>query len=91
MYVDDILVTGSSSSLVQRIIEDIARKFSIKDMGALGYFLGIEAIRTPKGLYLMQRKYITDLLGKVNMLHAKPVPTPLPSLPKLTLLSGTTL
>ena len=91
VYVDDILVTGSSSSLVQRIIEDIARKFFIKDMGALGYFLGLKAIRTPNGLHLMQRKYITDLLNKVDMLHAKPVSTPLPSSPKLTLNSSTTL
>lgn len=89
VYVDDILVTGTSPALVQRIIDTIAKKFSIKDMGNLGYFLGIEAIRTPQGLHLMQRKYITDFLTKVNMLNAKPVATPLPSSPKLTQKSGT--
>lgn len=39
----------------------------------------------------MQRKYITDLLAKANMLHAKPVATPLPTHPKLTLNSGSKL
>ena len=91
VYVDDILVTGSSSTLVQQIIDAIARKFSIKDMGNLGYFLGIEAIRTSRGLHLMQRKYITDLLTKTNMLNAKPAATPLPSSPKLSIKSGTPL
>lgn len=91
VYVDDILVTGGSPTLVQQIIDAIARKFSIKDMGNLGYFLGIEAIRSSRGLHLMQRKYIIDLLTKTNMLNAKHVPTPLPSSPKLTVKSGTPL
>lgn len=36
----------------------------------------------------MQRKYLTDLLTKTNMLHSKPVNTPMASSPKLTLKSG---
>lgn len=60
-------------------------------MGSLGYFLGIKAIRTPRGLHLMQRKYITDLLTKANMLNVKPVATPLLSSPKLSIKSGTPL
>ncbi|XP_033134130.1 uncharacterized protein LOC103837662 isoform X1 [Brassica rapa] len=91
VYVDDILVTGTSTDLVQQVIDALAAKFSIKDMGHLSYFLGIEATRTPQGLHLMQRKYVTDLLHKTNMLHAKPVATPLPSSPKLTLNSGSPL
>ena len=40
---------------------------------------------------MKQRKYITDLLSKANKLHAKPLATPLPTHPKLTLESGTLL
>lgn len=39
-------------------------------------------------MHLMQRKYVTDLLTKTNMLHSKPVSTPMASSPKLTLQSG---
>ena len=39
----------------------------------------------------MQRKYITDLLTKLNMSSAKPVATPMQATPKLALLSGTAL
>lgn len=91
VYVDDILITGTSPQLVQRVIDTLARKFSIKDMGNLSYFLGIEAVRTKDGLHLMQRKYVTDLLTKTNMLHSKPVSTPMASSPKLTLKSGSPL
>ena len=85
---DDILVTGTNSSLVQQVIDALSVKFSIKDLGHLSYFLGIETIRTPHGLHMMQRKYVTDLLQRTNMLHAKPVATPLAASPKLTLNSG---
>lgn len=77
--------------LIQRVITSLANLFSIKDMGNLSYFLGTETIRTPRGIHLMQRKYITYLLVKANMLNAKPVAMPLPTHPKLTLNSGSAL
>ena len=45
VYVDDILVTGSDQTLFQAVITSLSNRFSIKDMGNLSYFLGIE---TPK-------------------------------------------
>ena len=66
VYVDDILVTGSNNILIQRVIDALANRFSIKDMGNLSYFLGIETIRTPAEIHLMQRKYVTDLLDKAT-------------------------
>ena len=39
VYVDDILVTGTSTDLVQQVIDALAAKFTIKDMGHLSYFL----------------------------------------------------
>ncbi|XP_019090121.1 PREDICTED: uncharacterized protein LOC109128365 [Camelina sativa] len=90
VYVDDIIIAGAPS-LVQAFNLALANRFSLKDLGPLSYFLGIEATRSSKGLHLMQRKYITDLLIKTRMLDAKPVTTPMVSSPKLTLESGTTL
>lgn len=91
VYVDDILVTGNDEAMIQRILRQLAERFSIKDPEDLNYFLVIEAHRSPAGLHLSQRKYILDLLHKHGMLEAKPVSTPMASSPKLTLLSGTSL
>ncbi|KAG7541464.1 Reverse transcriptase RNA-dependent DNA polymerase [Arabidopsis thaliana x Arabidopsis arenosa] len=77
VYVDDIVVTGNSASHVQAFIDLLAARFSIKDMGELSYFLGIEVTRTEAGLTLTQTKYINDLLHRTNMVSAKPVSTPM--------------
>ncbi|CAA7019426.1 unnamed protein product [Microthlaspi erraticum] len=91
VYVDDILVTGNNQQDIQLVLNAFADRFSIKDPSDLFYFLGIEATRTKAGLHLMQHKYIVDLLAKHNMLDAKPVATPLPVHPKLTIHTGTPL
>lgn len=88
VYVDDIIVTGSSHSLLDAVIRALAARFSLKEPTDLRYFLGVEATRTSHGLHLMQRKYVQDLLDKTNMLDSKPVATPMPTSPKLTLSSG---
>ena len=91
VYVDDIIVTGSSPALVTSFITALSNRFSLKDPTDLDYFLGIEATRTGHGLHLMQRKYINDLLRRTNMVDAKPVTSPMATTPKLSLKSGTAL
>lgn len=89
VYVDDIIVTANRSILVTDVLSALAARFSLKDLGDINYFLGIEVTRTSNGLHLMQRKYTIDLLTKTNMLGAMSVSTPLPASPRLTLHSGT--
>ncbi|KAI3681211.1 hypothetical protein L6452_35996 [Arctium lappa] len=42
VYVDDVIVVGNSSEKIQQTKSDLDAKFSIKDLGTLKYFLGIE-------------------------------------------------
>jgi hypothetical protein len=46
-------------------------------MGQLRYFLGIEVSRSPKGIYLSQRKYVLDLLSEKGLSGCRPVDTPI--------------
>ncbi|XP_020114487.1 uncharacterized protein LOC109728471 isoform X3 [Ananas comosus] len=77
LYVDDIIVTGSSSSLLDALIVTLQREFAMKDLGPLHYFLGIEVHRSPSGLHLSQQKYAHQLLQRHGFLDSKPVSTPL--------------
>jgi len=83
VYVDDIIVTGSSPAEVSTLIATLVARFSLKDLGCLNYFLGVEVIPSTPGIFLSQRKYITDLLHKSGMADTKPTSTPLPATDKL--------
>lgn len=42
LYVDDIVLTGSSLALLSRITASLKTEFPMTDMGPLTYFLGIK-------------------------------------------------
>ncbi|RVW87968.1 Retrovirus-related Pol polyprotein from transposon RE1 [Vitis vinifera] len=91
VYVDDIIITGNNVEAAQTFIQQLSQRFSLKDLGPLTYFLGVEVTSHTNGLFLSQRKYIADLLNRTHMTEAKPAPTPLATSPILTLQSGTPL
>nr|GMC60559.1 Retrovirus-related Pol polyprotein from transposon TNT 1-94 [Ipomoea batatas] len=64
VYVDDILVTSPELQLIRELKVFLDTAFRIKDLGELGYFLGIEAHMSDKGLNLCQRKYALDILNE---------------------------
>ncbi|PNX68147.1 hypothetical protein L195_g056008, partial [Trifolium pratense] len=49
---DDILLTGSTASLVSDFIQLLQSEFAMKDLGPLHHFLGIEILPTTDGLHL---------------------------------------
>ena len=73
VYVDYLIITGSEPSLIEYIFQELNCKFSIKDLSALSYFCGVEALPTSIGLLLTKKKYVVDQLLKHNMLNSKPV------------------
>ncbi|CAM8984340.1 unnamed protein product [Rhodiola kirilowii] len=85
VYVDDVILTGTSMNIIQDIKAFIHDKFKIKDLGTLKYFLGLEVARNSTGIFLHQRKYATDLLTEYDMVECKPAKTPLPAKHKLSL------
>ncbi|GAU11134.1 hypothetical protein TSUD_197580 [Trifolium subterraneum] len=74
IYVDDILITGSSSSLIEDLINKLHIQFALKQLGEIDYFLGIEVHHMMSGaLLLSQSKFIKDLLIKTNMGSCNPI------------------
>nr|KYP70708.1 hypothetical protein KK1_009936 [Cajanus cajan] len=52
LYVDDIILTASSDELPKSIISLLSSEFSMKDLGHLSYFLGINVTHHAGGLFL---------------------------------------
>ncbi|GJU56632.1 retrovirus-related pol polyprotein from transposon RE1 [Tanacetum coccineum] len=91
VYVDDILLTGNSSSIIDTTKAALDKQFTIKDLGLAKYFLGIEISSLSEGTYLNQRKYILDLLHDAGLTEAKPVNSLLPPKLKLSLDKGSSM
>jgi hypothetical protein len=77
LYVDDILLTGSSVPLVMHLIQLLSSEFAMKDLGPIHHFLGIEITHTFEGLHLSQSHYALTILERAGMVDCKPMSTPL--------------
>lgn len=88
VYVDGIIIIGPNSSHISSFITSLSNRFSLKDLGTLSYFLGVEVLPHSDGLFLSQTKYILDLLTKSNMDDCKPTTTPMSSSLQLTINDG---
>jgi hypothetical protein len=87
LYVDDIVLTTSSQSLLRRLIDALQREFPVKDLDVLHHFLGVTAEPRPSGL-LHQRKYTLDIMERAKMIDCKPCSTPVDTQAKLSEVEG---
>ncbi|CAM8924815.1 unnamed protein product [Rhodiola kirilowii] len=85
VYVDDVVLTGTSIPQINKVKAFIHAEFQIKDLGYLKYFLGIEVARSSSGIFINQRQYVLDLLSEVGLLACKPCSTPMDIKQKLAL------
>ncbi|GKA09989.1 uncharacterized mitochondrial protein-like protein [Tanacetum coccineum] len=64
-------------------VAKMVTEFSIKDLGQLNYYLGIEFLRNSTGLVMTQRKYALELISSTGLLNVKPSSIPIDPLIKL--------
>ncbi|KAJ3705686.1 hypothetical protein LUZ61_009391 [Rhynchospora tenuis] len=91
VYVDDIIITGNNMAAITGLMSTLQSAFSIKDLGQLNYFLGIQVIHSPQSMHLNQTQYIHSILEKTNMAGAKPCKSPMEAGLQLSKYSGVTL
>ncbi|GJX62191.1 ribonuclease H-like domain-containing protein [Tanacetum coccineum] len=83
LYVDDIVLTTSSSNLLHRIIRSLHQEFAMTGLGSLNYFLGIYVTRDSSGMFLSQKKYAVEILERACMVNCNPSRTPIDTESKL--------
>ncbi|GKC41914.1 ribonuclease H-like domain-containing protein [Tanacetum coccineum] len=84
IYVDDIVLTASSTALLQKIIFSLHREFDMTDLGALNHFLGISITRDTTRMFLSQKRYAMELLERAHMLNCNPTQTSVDTESKLS-------
>ena len=85
VYVDDIILAGKTEGILNEVKDSLSRKFEIKDLGELNYFLGVKVEqRENNSVWIGQPAYTTSLLQTFGMQDCKPVSTPVNVGSKLT-------
>jgi hypothetical protein len=88
LYVDDIILTANTTSLLHSIIHSLKTEFSMSDLGDIHHFLGINVHRNHSGLFLSQQQYVFEILERANMLQCNPISTPIDTKQKLSASDG---
>jgi hypothetical protein len=88
LYVNNIVLTTSSPSLLQHVIGQLSSPFAIKDLGPLHFFFDIHVQCTESAFFLHQAKYAEDNLDRAGMINYKPLPTPVDTNPKALATAG---
>ncbi|GKA14685.1 ribonuclease H-like domain-containing protein, partial [Tanacetum coccineum] len=83
IYVDDIILTASSTTLLQQIISSLHSEFDMTDLGALNYFFGISLVRHSTRLFLSQKQYASQLFEHAHMINCNLSRTPVDAESKL--------
>jgi transposase InsO family protein len=77
VYVDDLIITGPSTTEIGKFKEQMKNLFSMSDLGLLSYYLGIEVKQLPSGIFLSQSGYAARILEKSGMEKCNPVQVPM--------------
>lgn len=77
VFVDDIIVFFQSDLTFDTVKNDLSKHFSLKDLGILKSYLGLQIECDSRSVKINQSNYILSLLEKYNMSECKAVNTPL--------------
>lgn len=59
--------TGPNEAFITKFKNYLNQTFTIKDHGDASYFIGIELLKTKKGFYVNQRKYVLDIWSEAGL------------------------
>ena len=76
LYVDDLLITGSTVASISTIKTALHNAFEMSDLRLLKQFLGLKIEQNSDGIMVAQSKYISYLLFKFNMFECRHAPFP---------------
>jgi hypothetical protein len=84
VYVDDLVIIGSSLAAVKEFKEEMKRAFLMSDLGLLSFYLGIEVRQDTGGITLRQTHYVKKILEMAGMADCKAAATPMEERLKLS-------
>jgi hypothetical protein len=76
LYVDDILIFGTSLDVINEVKNFLCQSFDMKDMGDADVILNIKLIKGENEITLTQSHYMKNVLSHFSYKDSKTSPTP---------------
>ncbi|GJV22554.1 retrovirus-related pol polyprotein from transposon TNT 1-94 [Tanacetum coccineum] len=77
IYVDDIIFASTNTALCNEFANQMTTKFKMSMMGQMSFFLGLQISQSPRGIFLNQSKYASEIIKKYGLLTSDSVDTPM--------------
>ncbi|GKC68005.1 retrovirus-related pol polyprotein from transposon TNT 1-94 [Tanacetum coccineum] len=77
IYVDNIIFASTNTALCNEFSNQMTTKFKMSMMGHMSFFLGLQIFRSPRGIFLNQSKYASEIINKYGLLTSDSIETPL--------------
>ncbi|GJS21871.1 retrovirus-related pol polyprotein from transposon TNT 1-94 [Tanacetum coccineum] len=83
IYVDDIIFASTNTAMCNEFANQMTTKFKMSMMGQMSFFLGLQISQSPRGIFINQSKYASEIVKKYGLLTTDSVDTPLVEKSKL--------
>ncbi|GJU67510.1 retrovirus-related pol polyprotein from transposon TNT 1-94 [Tanacetum coccineum] len=77
IYVDNIIFASTNTGLCNEFANQMTTKFKMSMMGQMSFFLGLQISQSPRGIFLNQSKYASEIIKKYGLLSSDSVDTPM--------------
>nr|GEU51503.1 hypothetical protein [Tanacetum cinerariifolium] len=83
IYVDDIIFGSTNPKYTNRFEKQMHSRFEMSLMGEMKFFLGLQILQAPRGIFINQAKYTLEILHKHGMKKGQIIGTPMATKSKL--------
>jgi hypothetical protein len=77
VYVDDVMYTSNTTSLLEEFKSSMNAEFEMTDLGKMRYFLGVEVFQSKEGIFISQQMYAKEILERFQLLDCNFVHNPM--------------
>ncbi|GJU45157.1 retrovirus-related pol polyprotein from transposon TNT 1-94 [Tanacetum coccineum] len=77
IYVDDIIFASSNTTMCDEFANQMTNKFKMSMMGQMSFFLRLQISQSPRGIFINQSKYASEIVKKYGLNSTDFVDTPM--------------
>ncbi|GJR01299.1 retrovirus-related pol polyprotein from transposon TNT 1-94 [Tanacetum coccineum] len=77
IYVDDIIFASANTAMCDEFANQMTNKFKMSMMGQMSFFLGLQISQGPRGIFINQSKYASEIVKKYGLHSTDSVDIPM--------------